>query len=127
MGLITLLISMLITLLASILDSLLLHLNNLFNFFIWLLSFDYSKKQHYFVFINHLVDLYLPYLLFIVLLALFKYSFKKAKQQKAGVLLLASFIQMFLPDPFAERTVKVVQVQKEKKPAKKIQTHEDNE
>ncbi len=42
-----------------------------------------------------------------------------AKQMKTGVLVLGIFIQMFMPDPYAERTVKVVQ--EDKKETKKQQ------
>ena len=42
-----------------------------------------------------------------------------AKQKKTGVLALGIFIQMFTPDPYVERTVKVVQ--EDKKATKKQQ------
>jgi hypothetical protein len=42
-----------------------------------------------------------------------------AKQKKTGALALGIFIQMFTPDPYAERTIKVVQ--EDKKETKKQQ------
>lgn len=42
-----------------------------------------------------------------------------AKKTKTAVLVLGIFIQMFIPDPYAERTIKVVQ--EDKKETKKQQ------
>jgi len=82
---------------------------------LWLIGFDYSEQEKYLGTIHEIVELFLPYLFFLFLLKLFQVAFNKARKRKAGVIILASFIQMFLPDPYAERTIKVVQVQKEKK------------
>lgn len=82
---------------------------------LWLTNLDYSKQGKYLEIIHELFDIFLPYIFFVLLLKLFRLAFNKAKKRKAGVIILASFIQMFLPDPYAERTIKVVQVQKEKK------------
>ena len=84
----------------------------------WLISFDYSKQADNIDSLRDLVELFFPYLLFILLLKLFQFSINKARKRKAGIIILASFIQMFLPDPYAERTIKVVQVQKERKASK---------
>lgn len=69
--------------------------------------------------IAKLLILYFPWLIFTVLLRLFFGLIKRAKKRKSGVVILLSFFQMFLPDPYAERTIKTVQVQKKKevKPA----------
>lgn len=82
---------------------------------LWLLNLDYSEQGEYLEIIHELFDIFLPYIFFVLLLKLFQLAFNKAKKSKASVIILASFIQMFLPDPYAERTIKVVQVQKEKK------------
>lgn len=64
--------------------------------------------------IGDLLTLYLPWLVLSILLRLFLWLFKRAKQRKSGVVILLSLFQMFLPDPYAERTIKTVQVQKKK-------------
>ncbi len=98
-----------------------LTLQKLASSFLWLSSFDYSNQAENIDKIRDLVDLFFPYLLFILLLELFHLGLSRARKRKAGIIILASFIQMFLPDPYAERTIKVVQVQKERK------TNEDSE
>ncbi|MCW8875807.1 MAG: hypothetical protein OQJ89_12720 [Kangiellaceae bacterium] len=64
--------------------------------------------------IAYLLMLYLPWLVLTGLLRLFIWLIKRAKKRKSGVIILLSFFQMFLPDPYAERTIKTVQVQKKK-------------
>ena len=64
--------------------------------------------------LSDLLTLYLPWLMLSLLFRLFFWLFKRAKQRKSGVVILLSFFQMFLPDPYAERTIKTVQVQKKK-------------
>lgn len=66
--------------------------------------------------------IYLPWLIFAGLLKLFWFGISRARKRKTGVVILATFLQMFTPDPYVERTVKTVQLQtkKQKESDKKV-------
>ena len=55
-----------------------------------------------------------PYLLLVLLLIIFKRLFLWAKNRKTGAYLFGVLTQMFMPDPFVERTIEVVQEDKKK-------------
>ena len=58
--------------------------------------------------------IYLPWLVFAGLLKLFLFGISRARKRKTGVVIIATFLQMFMPDPYVERTVKTVQLQTKK-------------
>jgi len=60
------------------------------------------------------IALYLfPWAILVISILLARVLFKWAKAQKIGAYVFGSFAQMFLPDPYAERTIKVVQENKQ--------------
>ena len=74
------------------------------------------------IFLKTLFDLFLPWIFFAILIQLFAKLLNKTRKRKAGIIILASFIQMFLPDPFAERTIKMEHLQ-----TKKAEKKRDND
>jgi len=74
---------------------------------------------------DELFPLFLPWLIFFGLVLIFKKLFSLAKKQKAGAIIFGALIQMMMPDPYAERTVKVVQ--EDKKTIKKEQDENEDD
>lgn len=71
--------------------------------------------------------LFIPWLTLILIFKVFLTLCYWAKNRKTGVAVLAVFIQMFLPDPYVEKTIKTVQVAKEKKTKKQPQNNSDGD
>ncbi len=59
--------------------------------------------------IDKLILAYSPWLVVGILILTFYWLTKWAKNKKTGAVIFAAMIHMFLPDPFSERTVEVVQ------------------
>lgn len=64
-----------------------------------------------------------PWLLLVVVIFIFKKLIGWAKNRKTGALVFGALVQMIMPDPYAERTINVVQ--QEEKETKK-ETDEDS-
>jgi len=64
--------------------------------------------------ITGLLWIYLPWLVFVSLIKLFWVVIVRARKRKTGVVILAAILQMFIPDPCVDRTIKTVQVQTKK-------------
>jgi hypothetical protein len=62
---------------------------------------------------DELFQAYLPWIVFVGILFTFVRLFKWARNKKTGAFIFAAFIQMLMPDPFAERTIQVVQEEKQ--------------
>jgi hypothetical protein len=73
---------------------------------------------------GELLLIYLPWLVFAAMLAVFIKLFSWARRKKSGAIILAAFVHMFLPDPQIEKTIKVVQ---EVKQIKKAEQKDDVE
>lgn len=56
----------------------------------------------------------MPWLLFLFIIVIFNWLYKWAKQRRAAAIGLALLVQMFIPDPKVESTIKVVTEQKQK-------------
>ena len=69
--------------------------------------------------LDDLFLIYLPWIVFAAVIFTFVRLFKWARNKKTGAFIFAAFIQMLMPDPYAERTIQVVQ--EEKKAVKKEQ------
>jgi len=61
----------------------------------------------------------IPWIIFGLLVLCFTQLFRWAKKRKTGAVVFMSMVQMLMPDPYAERTIKTVQ--DEKKTTKKEQ------
>ena len=59
-----------------------------------------------------LVEPFYSWLFFLVLMFIFNKLFLWAKNKKTGALVFGILTQMFMPDPYVERTVQVVQEDK---------------
>lgn len=75
------------------------------------------------VLIDYIQVLYVLLLLFgIILIGCFAVKLTKwAKQRKAAAVIFGAAVQMFLPDPYAQRTIKMVQEEKQEQPKKQKQ------
>ncbi|TQV87165.1 hypothetical protein [Aliikangiella coralliicola] len=77
-------------------------------------------------FLREILNLYLPWLIFAGVVFLFSKLLRRARKRKAGIVILASLIQMFLPDPFVERTIKMEHIQTRKSEEKDEGEQEKN-
>ena len=69
--------------------------------------------------LDELMQIYLPWIVFAGIIFTFALLFKWARNKKTGALIFGVLIQMIMPDPYAERTITVVQ--EERKATKKEQ------
>ncbi len=53
-----------------------------------------------------------PWLLFLIMIIVFRQLFSWAKNKKTGALVFCILTQMFMPDPYVEKTVQIVQEKK---------------
>ena len=74
--------------------------------------------------ISQLIELFLPWLGFVSAILVFAKLLSWAKNRKTGALVFGILVQMFTPDPYAERTIKVVQEDK-KQSVGESQTDDD--
>ena len=68
-------------------------------------------------FIVENLEIIWPWLLLLAVIFVFRMLFGWAKNRKTGAVVFGALVQMVMPDPYAERTIKVVQ--EEKKESKK--------
>ena len=66
------------------------------------------------IYSHELFQLYLPWITFVSSILVVLKLLTVVRGRKEGVLILALLIQMFLPDPYVERSVKVEQVETKK-------------
>ena len=66
------------------------------------------------IYSHELFQLYLPWVTLIISILVMLKLLTGVRMRKEGVLILALFVQIFLPDPYAERRVKVEQVETKK-------------
>lgn len=71
------------------------------------------------IWFNQMFQLYLPWIVFFAMVFTFIRLFQWAMNKKTGAYLFGAMMQMMMPDPYAERTIEVVQ--QEKKTTKKEQ------
>jgi hypothetical protein len=62
---------------------------------------------------DELFQLYLPWIVLAGIIFTFIRLFKWARNKKTGAFIFAALIQMMMPDPYAERTIQVVQEEKQ--------------
>jgi len=69
-----------------------------------------------------------PWIMFLLLIRIFIKLVSGARTRKKGIIIVATILQMFIPDPYIERTVKIVQVQTKKQSSnEKQENHVDSE
>ena len=56
--------------------------------------------------------LFIPWFALLILLVAFSKLFNWAKKKKASAIVFGALIQMFMPDPYVERTITVVRQDK---------------
>lgn len=75
---------------------------------------------------SELIRLFLPWLTLIVILLVFAKLFSWAKNKKTGAFVFGALVQMFSPDPYAERTIEVVQEDKKQVAGKSQEDEEEH-
>jgi len=60
------------------------------------------------------LEVFYPFLIFICAILIFTKLYSWIKNRKTGAVIFALLLQIFMPDPYTERTVKVIQVDKKK-------------
>jgi len=93
--------------LFSIIEQVLVLISDI-NFLVFLYSDDFIQV------LKNLIVLSLPWIIFLLVIRLFVSLISGARKRKSGVIIVATILQMFMPDPYVERTIKVVQVQTKK-------------
>lgn len=66
------------------------------------------------VYSNELFQLYLPWVTSVISILVMSKFLTGVRMRKEGIVILALFVQMFLPDPYVEQSVKVEQVDTKK-------------
>ncbi len=100
--------------LAEILTFIIELLSQLMSLFLNLLDPFQTLTPNDLELITGLLWIYLPWLVFVGLLKLFSVVIVGARKRKTGIVIFAAILQMFIPDPCVDRTIKTVQVQTKK-------------
>jgi len=105
--------------LSSIIEQVLVLVSDI-NFLVFLYSDDFIQV------LKNFIVLSLPWIIFLLVIRLFVSLISGARKQKSGVIIVATILQMFMPDPYVERTIKVVQVQTKKQSGSEKQANDEN-
>ena len=82
--------------------------------------FPYSESYSHTL--KELLISYFPWVIFLLIIRLFVRLVSGARRRKKGIIIVAAIFQMFIPDPYVDRTVKVVQIQTKKESKKENDT-----
>jgi len=82
--------------------------------------FPYSESYSHTL--KELLISYFPWVIFLLIIRLFVRLVSGARRRKKGIIIVAAIFQMFIPDPYVDRTVKVVQIQTKKESKKESDT-----
>ena len=89
-------------------------LSQLMSFFLNLLDPFQTLISKDLELITDLLWIYLPWIILVGLIKLLLVLIVGARKRKTGVVILATILQMLMPDPYVDRTIKTVQVQTKK-------------
>jgi hypothetical protein len=72
--------------------------------------------------LDELIQLFMPWFAFVGLLFTFVRLYCWARNKKKGAFIFGMLMQMMMPDPYVERTIKVVQCETKQEDKKNKQT-----